>query len=80
MKIKELRNKTGLSQSKFAALFSIPVNTLQQWEQEVRTPPAYVVYIMRELLISKGYEFDNTVNLITRIKNEQRKNRISSSS
>ena len=58
MHIKELRNKTGLSQSKFAALFSIPVNTLQQWEQELRTPPYYVLYMMREILISKGYKLD----------------------
>ena len=58
MRIKELRNKTGLSQSKFAALFSIPVNTLQQWEQELRTPPPYVIYMIKELLISKGYQID----------------------
>lgn len=58
MKIRELRNKTGLSQSKFAALFSIPVNTIQQWEQELRTPPSYVIYMIREILISKGYQID----------------------
>ncbi len=54
MKIKELRNKTGLSQSKFADMFSIPLNTLQQWEQELRTPPEYVLKMIEELLYSRG--------------------------
>ena len=44
--IKELRERTGLSQSKFAAYFEIPVRTLQEWEQERRTPPDYVVKLM----------------------------------
>ena len=43
MNIKELRFQTGLSQSKFAAMFDIPVSTLRNWEQERRTPPTYVV-------------------------------------
>ena len=38
-KIKELRKKTGLSQSKFSAKFGIPVRTLQQWEQGISAPP-----------------------------------------
>ena len=49
--IKELRKKTGLSQSKFSAKFGIPVRTLQQWEQGISAPPDYLIrmmaYIMR---------------------------------
>ncbi len=55
MRIKELRSITGLSQAKFAALFKIPLKTIQQWEQEVRTPPEYVVYMIKEILLNKGY-------------------------
>lgn len=49
MTVKELRAKTGLSQSKFAAYFGVPVRTLQEWEQEKRTPPEYVVSMMERI-------------------------------
>lgn len=49
MTVKELRTLTGLSQSKFAAYFGIPVRTLQEWEQEKRTPPEYVVSMMERI-------------------------------
>ncbi len=59
MYIRKLRSITGLSQAKFAALFEIPLKTLQQWEQEVRTPPEYVVHMMREILLNKGFSIPN---------------------
>ena len=49
-RIKELRKETGLSQSKFAARFEIPVRTLQQWEQGQSAPPEYVVRMMAYIL------------------------------
>lgn len=58
MTIKELRSTTNLSQGKFAALFKIPTNTLQRWEIGYRKPPEYVVYMISELLKSKGYNVD----------------------
>lgn len=36
--IKVLRNKIGLSQSKFAKKYNISVRTLQQWEQGISKP------------------------------------------
>ncbi len=54
MSIKELRSRTGLSQSKFAAMFDIPVSTLKDWEQERRTPPAYVVNMIKKILELQG--------------------------
>ena len=36
--VKAIRKKTGLSQSKFAAVFKIPVGTLRNWEQGRRQP------------------------------------------
>lgn len=50
MNIKSIRKETGLSQSKFATHFEIPVRTIQQWEQEVRTPPSYVVKLIKRVL------------------------------
>lgn len=49
-KIKELRKQTGMSQSQFATYFDIPVRTLQDWEQERRQPPEYLVRLMERLL------------------------------
>lgn len=48
--IKELRNSTGMSQSKFSAYFGIPTSTLQDWEHERRTPPPYVIGMMERIL------------------------------
>lgn len=48
--IKELRESTGLSQSKFAEKFHIPIGTLQHWEQGVRKPPEYVEYMLNIIL------------------------------
>ena len=50
MKIKEIRTKTGLSQSKFAAMYNISVRTLQDWEIERRTPPEYVTAMLERLV------------------------------
>ena len=36
--VAEIRQKTGLSQSKFAALLGVSVRTLQDWEQGRRAP------------------------------------------
>lgn len=49
MDVKSLRKSTGLSQSKFAAYFGIPVRTLQDWEQQKRTPPDYVITMMERI-------------------------------
>ena len=36
--VTEIRKKTGLSQSRFAALLGVSVRTLQDWEQNRRAP------------------------------------------
>lgn len=46
--IKALRNRTGLSQSKFAETFGVPVRTLQQWEQHISAPPPYVIDMLEK--------------------------------
>ena len=63
MSIKELRFHTGLSQSKFAAMFDIPVSTLKDWEQERRTPPAYVENMIKKILKIQGIlQDDNDID------------------
>jgi putative transcriptional regulator len=36
--VTEIRDRTGLSQAKFAALLGVSVRTLQEWEQGRRAP------------------------------------------
>ena len=58
-RIKELRKKTGLSQSKFAAKFGIPVRTLQQWEQGISAPPEYLIRMIAYIMLLEERIDDN---------------------
>jgi len=44
--IKEIRNSTGLSQSKFSKALNIPLRTVQAWETGERSCPVYVVELI----------------------------------
>ena len=46
----KLRNRTGLSQAKFAKKFFIPLSTYEHWEIGMRTPPVYVVKLIETVL------------------------------
>lgn len=61
MDLKELRKFTGLSQSKFASKFNIPLSTYFHWEQGMRTPPKYVVDMMQTILELEGVDLSNEV-------------------
>jgi DNA-binding transcriptional regulator YiaG len=50
MDIVELRNRTGLSQSKFSKLTGVPLKTLQRWEQGASKPPKYVIPSLEKAL------------------------------
>jgi putative transcriptional regulator len=50
MTILELRQKTGLSQSKFANRFHLNVRTVQQWEQGTRKAPDYVIWLIARVI------------------------------
>lgn len=49
-KIKELRKRTGLSQSKFAERFHLGVKAVQSWENNWRNCPEHVVYMIERIL------------------------------
>ena len=44
--IKEIREGTGLSQSKFCEALHIPLRSLQKWEIGERSCPEYVVELI----------------------------------
>lgn len=47
--MKEFRQSIGMSQSKFAEHFGLPLRTLQEWEQERRTPPPYLLDLLKRI-------------------------------
>jgi len=48
--IRELRDKTGLTQKAFSELYGIPVSTLRKWEQGESSPPDYVIRLLARAL------------------------------
>lgn len=48
--VKELRMKTGLSQSKFAAKYHLQTTTLQHWEQGVARTPESILYLLERVI------------------------------
>lgn len=54
MTIKEMRERTYLTQSKFAKIVGIPVGNIQKWEQGVYAPPDYVLELIEFKLRTLG--------------------------
>lgn len=58
MNLKELREASGMSRSKFAEYFGIPYRTVQSWEVECesnrRQCPEYLLDLMKYKLIHEG--------------------------
>ena len=45
-RVKELRKKTGLSQTAFGEKYGIPMRTIQNWENGVNDPPDYLIGLL----------------------------------
>ena len=56
MTVKELRNKTGLSQSKFAEKYKINLWTLKNWEQGKGAPLQVVVHLLTRVITEVDYK------------------------
>lgn len=48
--VRNIRAKSGLSQSKFAQKYNIPTQSVQNWEQGHSKPPEYVVDMLARLV------------------------------
>ena len=48
--IKEIRGISGLTQEDFALKYGIPLSTLKCWETGTRTPPDYVVRLLKTVV------------------------------
>lgn len=45
--MKEIRKSVNMTQKEFSEFLNIPIRTLQDWEQERRTPPEYVTELIK---------------------------------
>lgn len=59
MTVKDILNKTGLSQRRFSERFFIPYRTVQNWCLNKRTPPAYLILMFAECLGLYKYPSDD---------------------
>lgn len=50
MSIRELREKSGMSQREFSEYFGIPVRTIQCWEIGQRKPPDYIPKLLERIM------------------------------
>lgn len=65
MDVREIRQKSGLSQSEFAKKFNISKSTLANWEQGLRKPPDYIP-LMIEKIISQEEMISNLKDKINK--------------
>lgn len=49
-KIREIRNRSGLSRQEFAKKYSIPIRTLEKWEREETKPAEYIVKLLERVV------------------------------
>ena len=54
--IKKLRSKTKLTQKDFASEYNIPVRTVQKWERNGSTPPAYIPELIDKIIFLENTE------------------------
>ena len=54
MTFKELREKSGMSRSRFGEYFGIPYRTVQNWELGLRECPDYLLDLMQYKLEKEG--------------------------
>lgn len=54
MTIKEMRTKSGMTQKAFSDYLNIPKRTIEDWENDRRKPPDYVVELIEYKLTHEG--------------------------
>ena len=54
MTIKEMRAKSGMTQKAFSDYLNIPKRTIEDWENDRREPPDYIVELIEYKLTHEG--------------------------
>lgn len=59
-KIKELRERTGMTRKEFCEYFNIPYRTVTEWERDNRHAPEYVMRLLEYYIRMEGLVKDKT--------------------
>lgn len=62
IQIRELRDRTGLSQSAFSKQYGIPLSTLRKWEQGEAEPADYLVKLLAQQIPSKNDRLETIIS------------------
>ena len=60
MTVKEMRTAAGMTQKAFSEYFGIPKRTIEDWEGDRRSCPAYVLTLIGYKLLKEGLIPDDT--------------------
>jgi predicted nucleotidyltransferase len=60
--LKSLRKNLKYSQQEISNLIGIPLNTLQNWEQNVRTPSEWVLNLMMDRILRDAVEHHDKIS------------------
>jgi predicted nucleotidyltransferase len=60
--LKSLRKNLKYSQQEISKLIGIPLNTLQNWEQNVRKPSEWVLNLMMDRILRDAIENQNVIS------------------
>lgn len=52
MELRDMRMRLGDTQSEFAARYGIPFRTVQNWETGLRTPPQYIIDLLKNRILT----------------------------
>lgn len=50
--------KLGMTQKEFAAYMGIPLSTIRHWEIGYRTPPDYVISLIKRVIVLSHPDID----------------------
>jgi transcriptional regulator with XRE-family HTH domain len=70
MNVKSLRASTGMTQKEFATYFEIPIRTLQDWEAGKRTPPSYVVSLIKYKIEKESLKMMKLIEMTEGLRKE----------
>ena len=64
MTVKEIRNRTGMSQQVFAEKYGIPKRTIENWESGKTKPADYILNMLERIVMedeeTEIYGFEHT--------------------
>ena len=71
--IKQMRKRTGLSQTKFAAFMEIPYTTFRKWEIGQSCPTEYTMKMMHKILEASDIDKDTLIKNLRKELEDTRK-------